>query len=326
VAALGAIDVPADGQLVAREGFLIEGFGIDEESGPFRRISVVHEGVEIGCTTLHYRRPDVTAAVPGIGDVACGYRCFVALPPSAVERNRLTVIAEFPDGNSWSLEVTVLVGLLNYRAAPYGTLVDPSVDVVYHRNDIYGVGPPSSLPSDECVALLKALLSTGEQVVDVGCGVGAYASPLLAAGISWHGCEINEAFVADMRARSLPVTQVLGARFPFGDASFETVMCIEVLEHVLDYVPFLDEIARVSSRRAIFSVPNAEAIPILSDRLLVPWHLLEADHKNFFTRSSLRATLERRFRRVEVVPYGVMPVASSNGTPVYYHLLAIAEH
>jgi SAM-dependent methyltransferase len=323
--ALGAIDVPAEGQLVAREGFLIEGFAVDEQAGPFQRIAVLHDGVEIGSSTVHYRRPDVVGVIPG-ADVACGYRVFVALPPNAPERNLLTVQSSFPGGGAWALRVTVTAGPTDYRAAPYGTLIDPAVDVVYHRNDIYGVGPPSMLPSDECVTLLKGLTAPGDTVIDVGCGIGAYAPPLLGRGVAWQGCEVNPGFVADMCARGLPAVQVSGPQLPFSDAAFDVAMCIEVLEHVADIEPFIDEIARVCRRRAIFSVPNAEAIPILADRLLVPWHLLEADHKNFFNRASLSTALSRCFPRVEIVPYGVMPVASSNGTLVYYHLLAVAEY
>jgi 2-polyprenyl-3-methyl-5-hydroxy-6-metoxy-1,4-benzoquinol methylase len=326
LSALGTIDVPLNGQRVAREGFLIEGFGFDEASGPFKRISVRYDGTEIAYTTTHFVRPDVIAHAPQLNDAACGYRVFVALPSTAPERTEVTVVGEFASGQSWSLTVAVIVGANDYRSGPYGTLADPNVDVVYHRNDIYGVGPPSPVPSIDCVQLLTALLRPGDDVVDVGCGVGAYARPLLDSGIAWQGCEINPEFIADMRARDLPVTQVTGNELPFAADQFGTAMCIEVLEHILEYEPFLAEIARVSRGRAIFSVPNAEAIPVLADRLLVPWHLLEADHKNFFTRWSLASTLGRHWSRVDVLPYGVMPVASSNGTPVYYHLLAVAQN
>jgi SAM-dependent methyltransferase len=321
--ALGAIDVPVNGQLVAREGFLIEGFAVDQRAGSFQRIAVLHDGVEIGSSTVHYRRPDVVDVIPG-ADVACGYRVFVALPSDAPERNLLTVQSSFPDGGAWELGVTVTAGLADYRTSPYGTLVDPAVEVVYHRSDIYGVGPPSMLPSEECVTLLKGLLNPGDTVIDVGCGVGAYAPPMFAHGVVWQGCEVNTGFVADMLARGLPAVQVSGPRLPFSDAAFDAAMCVEVLEHVADIDSFIEEVSRVCRHRAIFSVPNAEAIPILADRLLVPWHLLEADHKNFFNRASLCAALSRCFSRVEIVPYGVMPVASSNGTAVYYHLLAVA--
>ena len=321
----GAIDVPSERASIAREGFIVAGYAFDEASGPFTRIIVRYRGVEIGSTTIRHNRPDIVATVPQIGDAGCGFRLAVTLPPDAADDDPIEASAYFGNGESVSAVRYVSMPPRDYRESPYGSLLFGDLPNVYSRNDIYSVGPPSQEASAECVALLKSHLSTGERVIDVGCGVGAYGPPLIAAGVDWQGCEINPAFVDQVRDRGLPVRLVEGTVLPFEADAFETALCIEVLEHIADYDAFLAEVARVAKKRAFFSVPNAEAIPVLADRLVVPWHLLEADHKNFFTRAGLRATLERHFRHAEIVPYGVMPIESSNGTPVYYHLFAVAE-
>jgi hypothetical protein len=53
--------------------------------------------------------------------------------------------------------------------------------------------------------------------------------------------------------------------------------------------------------------------------------LLEGDHKNFFTRGSLRALLARSFSRVEIFPYGEHPLRTRDGVPLFVHLFAVAD-
>ena len=52
--------------------------------------------------------------------------------------------------------------------------------------------------------------------------------------------------------------------------------------------------------------------------------MLDADHKNFFTRWSLKAALKEHFRHVEVIGYGEAPLRSAEGLRLDYHLLAVA--
>lgn len=321
----GAVDLPEERAIVAREGFVVQGFAFDEETGPFVRLDVRVDGVEIGSTKIRYRRPDVGLALPRIWDTTCGFRLAATLPATRSGPLAIDVVASFQSGECWVVKRPVVAGPKDYRNAPYGGLLSGTDTIVYGRNDIYSVGPPSAEASVECVTLLDSYLTPGETVLDVGCGLGAYGPPLIDAGVVWHGCDVNADFVQILRERGLEATLSSGNELPFPDHEFESALCIEVIEHVEAYPLLLSEVARIVRRRAFFSVPNVEAIPVLADRLLIPWHLLERDHKNFFTRSNLRATLLNYFRNVEVIPYGTMPMASSNGSPVYYHLFAVAE-
>jgi 2-polyprenyl-3-methyl-5-hydroxy-6-metoxy-1,4-benzoquinol methylase len=45
-------------------------------------------------------------------------------------------------------------------------------------------------------------------------------------------------------------------RIPYTSASFDLVLCLEVLEHVREPIPALEELRRVSSRHCLISVPN----------------------------------------------------------------------
>ena len=86
------------------------------------------------------------------------------------------------------------------------------------------------------------------------------------------------------------------------------------------------EIARVARRGALFSVPNSGAIPRYAPLWVVPWHLLEGSHVNFFNVASFRRLLAGSFAHVEVTEYGELPVAAADGTRVYNHLFAVAMH
>jgi hypothetical protein len=71
-------------------------------------------------------------------------------------------------------------------------------------------------------------------------------------------------------------------------------------------------------------VPNCELLGYLWDHLAAPWHMLEGDHKNFFTRWSLGALLRQHYADVEVRFYGPYPLRTVEGTPLHYHLFAVA--
>jgi 2-polyprenyl-3-methyl-5-hydroxy-6-metoxy-1,4-benzoquinol methylase len=213
------------------------------------------------------------------------------------------------------------------RDRPYGDVVSPENETVLHRENIYGSGPPIEEPGIEVSDLLRAYLPERASVVDVGCGAGAYGPPLIAAGHEWLGLEANDYCCDILTRRELPFRKVdlAAARLPATDGEFDSAICIEVLEHTKDPHTFASEIARVVRRRALFSVPNLELLPYLHDWRVVPWHLLEGDHKNFFTRASLHALLSRSFRRVEIFAYGEHSLRTRDGVALFVHFFAVAD-
>ena len=170
-------------------------------------------------------------------------------------------------------------------------------------------------------------IKPNDKILDVGCGAGACGPPLIAAGHSWLGLEVNPVCCAILDRRNLPYRQSKPDEkvFPVKNQEFDCAVCIEVLEHIGNPNSFLSQIARAIRQRAIFSVPNLEIIPYFASLQVVPWHLLEADHKNFFTRTSLHALLSQYFRRVEVFSYATHPVHTREGIPLHAHLFAIAD-
>jgi SAM-dependent methyltransferase len=212
------------------------------------------------------------------------------------------------------------------RQAPYGILLDPDTTRLLHRIDIYGSGPSVHAINPDCIALVRRYLGPPpRRVLDVGCGFGGYGRALIADGHDWFGVEVKASDCAQLTALGLPHQQVDGRTLPFDAGSFEDAICIEVLEHTENPAAFLAEIRRVVRRRLLVSVPNVELIPYLHPYAVVPWHLLEADHRNFFSRASLRHLLAQHFSRVEVVDYAPLPLRTMHGHALHIHLLAICD-
>jgi 2-polyprenyl-3-methyl-5-hydroxy-6-metoxy-1,4-benzoquinol methylase len=233
------------------------------------------------------------------------------------------------DGASENEIVRQTVRLIpaSLRERPFGDVLFPENEKLLHRENIYGSGPPIEEPGVEVMNLLRQYLPAKSSVVDVGCGAGAYGPALTAEGHDWLGLEASSYCCGLLERRQLPYRRVdlENPELPGADREWDNAICIEVLEHVKDPDILLGEIARMIRTRALFSVPNLEVIPYLYDWRVVPWHLLEGDHKNFFTRASLRNLLSRFFTRVEVFPYGDHPLRTRDDVAVHVHLFAVAD-
>ena len=143
----------------------------------------------------------------------------------------------------------------------------------------------------------------------------------------WTGMEVDPHCLQLLEQRGLPFRRAARGteRFPCGEEEFDEAICIEVLEHIEHPERFLGEISRIICRRALFSVPNIEVIPYFKDWETVPWHMLEGDHKNFFTRTSLHKLLAPHFPRVEVLSYSEHPLRTRDGIALHAHLFAVAD-
>lgn len=316
------IDSPAAGQNVYDEALFISGSVdlLDRRSSPVCLRAYVEQQ---GCaeTRLLFLRPD---------DSRLGFRMLGRISTSFAEPRDVTlrITGLWDEGGEEILaERNIRVFPARLPERPYGEVVSPKNETLLHRENIYGSGPPIEEAGVEVSSLLHAYLAPGASVVDVGCGAGAYGPPLIAAGHDWLGLEANAHCCEILTRRQLPFRTVDpgNGRLPCADAEHDSAICIEVLEHTKDPETFAAEVARSIRHRALFSVPNMELLPYLHDWRVVPWHLLEGDHKNFFTRASLHALLSRAFRNVEIFPYGEHPLRTRDGVPLYVHLFAIAD-
>lgn len=91
----------------------------------------------------------------------------------------------------------------------------------------------------------------GRRVLDLGCAGGFMAEALASRGAEVTGIDPAEAAIAAARAhaqaagRSIRYDVGVGEALPYPDASFDSVVCVDVLEHVQDLDRVLAEVARV---------------------------------------------------------------------------------
>lgn len=326
---LAAIDSPARGSLNDPLALRVEGW---LHAGPrdpdLAAIEISAAGQVVGETSLRFPRSDAARALGLPADAPLGFALHLSAPAlfgrGAVQ---LECHARFRDGSrERGAFHDIRLIAHDHRKNDYGILAEPAETRLFHRSDIYCTGPSVSATSPDCLALLRRYLGPpAGPLLDVGCGFGSYGRVLLAEGYDWLGVEVKESDCAELARLGLPHRLVDGRTLPFTDGQFDAAICVEVLEHIPDPAAFLAEVRRVIRRRLLISVPNLEAIPYFNRHLSVPWHLLEGDHKNFFTRSSLRHLLAAYFSRVEVLTYGVHPLTTPEGLPIHYHLFAICD-
>ena len=106
--------------------------------------------------------------------------------------------------------------------------------------------------------VIKELTASGSgNLVEVGCGEGyvLLAMEHLATGAS--ACDISLQALSMARI-NLPNVNFIAASIlalPWNDRSFDTVLCLEVLEHLKDPLTAVGELARVCKGQLILSVP-----------------------------------------------------------------------
>jgi 2-polyprenyl-3-methyl-5-hydroxy-6-metoxy-1,4-benzoquinol methylase len=168
---------------------------------------------------------------------------------------------------------------------------------VLKRSDIYGSGPPADTLGADSQKLVRKYCK--RSILDLGAGCGALAQ-YLPKDATYLGIELDPVAVelAQRKGRNVILGDIRCTGL--GDASFETCALFEVLEHTDDYEGVLKEAHRLCSSCLIVTVPNIGILPAISDFQVVPWHMLEATHVNFFTIETLRKLLSSFFRKVDV--------------------------
>ena len=96
-----------------------------------------------------------------------------------------------------------------------------------------------------------------ESVLDAGCGEGELLRRGVLTGVPTVSLDRSRQALAEIRTHAQGCQPVCGSvlRLPFARASFDAVVCLEVLEHLADPAAAVEELLRVSRRAVVLSVP-----------------------------------------------------------------------
>lgn len=151
-------------------------------------------------------------------------------------------------------------------------------------------------------------LRPGDRLLDMGCGGGRHAFAAMKRGASVVALDYSEGELKDVRAtvgamheaEEIPVDQPWLAvngdalRLPFPDASFDRVVCSEVLEHLWDYEQAIRELVRVLKPMGRMAVTVPTRWPERVNWAL-DWQYHDAPgaHVRIFHQHELELALER---------------------------------
>ncbi len=199
---------------------------------------------------------------------------------------------------------------------------------------------PADIVARPLIAFTKKY--AGRTILDLGCATGNYCVHLSKLGYTMVGADINPEYVRIARERGVDA-RVIGDRVPCEDASCDTVLLSEVLEHVEHPEPLLAEARRIARMNVLITTPHSGDIALLQRQGLLYEHFADLDHRNFFTQESLEHLLRGTFPRVRVWKgNGMNPMALFPGAPLrllgkvlgrlriippgfYFRLYAVAE-
>jgi len=127
------------------------------------------------------------------------------------------------------------------------------------------------------------------EVADIGCGPGAQAAVWAQKGHAVHGVDINEPLIDIARARAaeqqLDIEYLIGSatELPWGDASMDVVLLPELLEHVADWRPCLEEAVRILKPGGLLYLSTSNTLcPVQQEFSLPLYSWYPARAKRYF--------------------------------------------
>jgi 2-polyprenyl-3-methyl-5-hydroxy-6-metoxy-1,4-benzoquinol methylase len=180
-------------------------------------------------------------------------------------------------------------------------------------------------------AKLIALVGEGKRVLDIGCSSGYLARPLAGRGCTVVGIEQDP--VAAEEAREVCVEVLVGdaetLELPFDPASFDVLLCGDLVEHLRDPEGFLGRIRPLLRRDGllVLTTPNVANWANRLGLLVGRWRytdrgILDRTHLHLFTQATLVETLVHAGYRVVELDFTVpVPGVGTEGVERAAHAI-----
>ena len=162
-------------------------------------------------------------------------------------------------------------------------------------------------------AKLKAIedmldASTGKVSLDIGADNGVLSYLLRERGGSWHSADLDPTTVASIRSLVQDNVDLIdGERTPYDNDHFDTIIIIDMLEHIHTDKEFVGELARIMKNHGelVVNVPHSKSFSLIR-KLRLGLGLTDEKHGHVrpgYTESDLRALLAPRFTVERVSTY-----------------------
>lgn len=208
----------------------------------------------------------------------------------------------------------------NYYREKHGTISN----LDYGREFVKSI--PRGHHLDRCVGILKSLLSKFPEnekpgVLEIGVGTGALMHWLRHQGLDPEGVDISTTNVDNLKARGFRARlhDLNEAPLPFPDNTFDVVVSLDVIEHLICPIFFMSEVYRVCKPggHAIISTANSRRLKHIFKLIFMgrfpltceEQHGWDCGHLHYFTSKDVVVLGEEKgFKAVSVV--GTSPVSS----------------
>jgi SAM-dependent methyltransferase len=160
-----------------------------------------------------------------------------------------------------------------------------------------------SLQLDPSKQKVLDLYTTGKTVVDLGCASGKYGNYLKRKAFLVYGLDHDQKFLQQANNNQPSTRYIRGdvTELPFKNKSIDTIIAFDILEHVAEK-KLLMEMARVTVKRIIISVPHTTA-PELLQHFLLYGHHQDRTHLRTYTESQLLEKIKSYgFNNIHIIP------------------------
>lgn len=161
----------------------------------------------------------------------------------------------------------------------------------------------------------------GESILDVGAYNGEFLN--ICRNFGWtdiYGTEINDRNVSvaneNLNLNIVRKDFLHGKLSSFSDSSIDTVVCMEVLEHLEDDIKGFHELLRVAQKRVIVTVPHMEKVRMQLCMHCHKYTPISGHLHELYNENSFKDYLPNSWKQIKVKPFGnVMTRILSNFFP-----------